>query len=1218
MLGCDRHSVGSRPAGEDSCSPIRRGARGRAMVARRSLALLCLVVGGLLLSSAPALALSGRGHTFSFAFGSAGAGEGQFSTPTAVAVNESSGVAYVIDSGNGRVERFSCTASACTFLAQPPTAPFTVAGALSIAVDNSKGPSRGDVYVATEEHVIHKFNAEGKPIATIKGFKPEPTAALEEFGESHGIAVDATGNLYVYRETSVVEFKGLKFVKLIPAETNCEARPAFAVGAGGEPLYIGTARENSQGICEEATVVAKLDGSGNILSRTVDREETTAAAVDLSSGDVYLDNVSAVSAFSPSGSLIQRFGNEHLTSGRGLAVDAKAGAVYVADAAANHVAVFGPEAAAAPTVDGVSSQNLTPTSERLNALVDPHGADTHAYFQYGTVDCAVTSTSCTTVPAAPGKDLGSGFGDVTMSVEVQGLQPGTTYYFRIVASNNCGTGGTCTAEGKGILNTLPTSVGLLPDNRAWELVSPPEKGGAGIEPIGGVTANGGPTGGIMQAAEDGNSVTYVANAPVVAEPEGSRSPEGTQVLSTRGPEGWSTQDIVTPHKNAEGYPSGQPQAYRAFSTDLARAGLQAFGLGKLQEPPFMAGVEKEQRGLYVRNNSTCKATPSTCYQALVTPENDTQNKEFGGALEFLSATPDMSHVVFRSKVGLTAESLPEGGLYMWESGQPLQLLSVLPDGKPAEGVPAEETGPELGIGNTGQRNFRHAISNDGSRAFWTNTERNLLYMRELKERKTVQVNAPYHSKELSSEELELEETHFQTASADGSKVFFTSTAPLTETSKLHQTVANSPADLYEFDVNTGVLTDLTAESSSGPADMQGTVLGASEDGSYVYFVANGVLVTTPGVQAGTCGDRVSGETCNLYADHYNSAAKKWEPTFIAALSSEDEPDWLPGLSIELRKLTSRVSPEGHFLAFMSNRPLTGYENVDANPEAHGARDEEVFLYDATTGHLVCASCKPGGPRHGVLDTEHSGEGNGLVVDRGGIWSGRWLAGSIPGWTPVNEVIAPYQSRYLSDQGRLYFNSPEALVEKDTNGKEDVYQYEPAGVGGCEHGPGCVALISSGTAKRESAFIDASPSGNDVFFITDQQLVSSDQDNAYDLYDARVCTEASPCITPKPPPPPPCSNEEQCRSPQTPQSGFGSPLSATFSGPGNTGTVETLGLKESKPPRKLTNAQKLANALKACRHKYKGSAKKNKRAACERQARRTYGKKAAKHAKKGKR
>jgi DNA-binding beta-propeller fold protein YncE len=1210
----------------------------RSITWRRSVAALCVVVGGLLLWSAPALALSQQGHVFSFAFGSAGSGAGQFSTPTGIAANGRTGNVYVADRGNGRIERFTCTASSCTF-ASEWALPLPEEGG-GIAVDNSTGGSKNDVYVALEENgekVIRRYSAEGTLLGTIKRFKEGEGAEFpkEEFGEIRGIAVDRNGNLYVYREFDIIELKAGKFVKNIPAGSGtCESRPGFAVGPEGESLYIGTVRENSEETCEEeVSVIAKLNESGGVVSRALDREQTSGAAVDLSTGNVYLDNVTKVTAFDTTGLLIQSFGAGQINHSTAIAVDSKANTVYVADTEANRVEVFGPEPAGAPTVDSVSSQNLTPTSERLNALVDPHGADTHAYFQYGTVNCAEAPTSCTTVPAVPGKDLGSGFGDVAMSVEIEGLAPATTYYFRVVATNAVGT-----AEGAGILNTLPSPVGVLPDNRAWEMVSPPEKGGSGIEAIGGFNSIGGPAGGVMQASEDGSAVTYIADAPVVPEPEGSRSPEGTQVLSTRGSGGWSSQDIVTPHNKAEGFPSGAPQEYQFFSSDLSHAIVAPNGFHAVQEPPLVPAVkekgETEERGLYVRSNATCQATPATCYQPIVTKENDTKNAAFGGELEFLSATSDMSHIVFRSKVFLTEPLLePEGvytggQLYEWQAGKPLQLVSVLPNGRAIESEPIAE--PEPGYGNQTARNVRHAISNDGSRVFWTNKEKAIspspesrLYMRDMTAGKTVQVNAPFESKALSEEELELQETHFQIANSDGSRVFFTDTAPLTADSKLHQISQGSPSDLYEYEPTGGpggkpVLTDLTAQSQGGPADVQGTVLGASEDGSSVYFVANGVLASP--AQAGSCGDRVPGETCNLYVDHYNSGAKpaKWETTFIAALSREDEPDWLRNPEIRLTRLTSRVSPNGQFVAFMSNRPLTGYENVDANPEANGARDEEVFVYDAATRHLVCASCKTGGPPHGVHDVQKSGEGNGLLVDRPEIWPERWLAGSVPGWTPLNQDFAPYQSRYLSDQGRLFFNSPEALVENDTNGKEDVYQYEPGGVGGCASSSGCVALISSGSSKQESALIDATPSGNDVFFITSQPLVSSDRDSAFDLYDARVCTEASPCIAPPPPPPPPCSNEATCRPPSSPQPGSGgAPASAIFSGPGNAGSVETLGLQESKgKKKKLTNAQKLAKALKACQKKYKGKSKskKKKRAACEKQARRLYGKKSTNHAK----
>ncbi len=134
--------------------------------------------------------------------------------------------------------------------------------------------------------------------------------------------------------------------------------------------------------------------------------------------------------------------------------------------------------------------------------------------------------------------------------------------------------------------------------------------------------------------------------------------------------------------------------------------------------------------------------------------------------------------------------------------------------------------------------------------------------------------------------------------------------------------------------------------------VEGEVVGAGEDGSYVYFVDSGVLGDGAEHGAENGGD-------NLYVEHYDEAAKTWEsPSFIALLSSEDFPTWAPQNG-HLAQMTSRVSPNGRYLAFMSSRRLTGYENRDANNDVP---DEEVFLYDADTGRLMCASCNPTGAR----------------------------------------------------------------------------------------------------------------------------------------------------------------------------------------------------------------------------------------------------------------
>jgi hypothetical protein len=127
----------------------------------------------------------------------------------------------------------------------------------------------------------------------------------------------------------------------------------------------------------------------------------------------------------------------------------------------------------------------------------------------------------------------------------------------------------------------------------------------------------------------------------------------------------------------------------------------------------------------------------------------------------------------------------------------------------------------------------------------------------------------------------------------------------------------------------------------------------------------------------------------------------------------------------------------------------------------------------------------------------------------------------------------------------------------------------------------------------------------VFFLTSKPLLTSDIDTAFDAYDARVCTESSPCIQPAPPPPLPC-DEKSCRSSSGGTPGFGSTSSETALGPPSISKVQTLPSKTSvKPkPKRLTRAQKLKRALAACRKAHGHS--KHKRVLCERQARHKYG------------
>ncbi len=400
------------------------------------------------------------------------------------------------------------------------------------------------------------------------------------------------------------------------------------------------------------------------------------------------------------------------------------------------------------------------------------------------------------------------------------------------------------------------------------------------------------------------------------------------------------------------------------------------------------------------------------------------------------------------------------------------------------------------------------------------------------------------------------------------------------------------------------LTDLTVDQNAGEhANVQGLLFGTSQDGTSTYFVAQGVLASN---ENGNHEKALAGKD-NLYEAHFDGS--QWSRTFIGTLSSEDNPEWEGFHVSNMAFLTARVSPDGRYLAFMSAASLTGYDNVDASPEAKGAHDEEVYQYDSATASLRCVSCNPTGARpKGVLDAEGVGEGLGRLVDRRKVWFGHWLAGNIPGWTAQNITSALVQSRYLSDNGRLYFNSPDSLVSQAGNGKENVYEYEPAGLGSCESTTGgCVALLSSGSSSRESAFIEATPDGSNVFFVTASQLLAQDTDTAYDIYDARECSQASPCQSAPVSAEPGCATVDGCRAASPPVQAPVSPGgSSTFTGPGNIVVLPPSAKQEQKAAKstakKPTRAQKLTKALHACHKQHN----KHKRKTCEKHARELYG------------
>jgi hypothetical protein len=87
----------------------------------------------------------------------------------------------------------------------------------------------------------------------------------------------------------------------------------------------------------------------------------------------------------------------------------------------------------APTASTGGAQAVTATSAKLTGSVNPHGAATTYYFQYG------TSVAYGNVTPSPAAGAGSGTANASVSATAASLTPKTTYHYRLVATNASGT-----------------------------------------------------------------------------------------------------------------------------------------------------------------------------------------------------------------------------------------------------------------------------------------------------------------------------------------------------------------------------------------------------------------------------------------------------------------------------------------------------------------------------------------------------------------------------------------------------------------------------------------------------------------------------------------------------------------------------------------------------------------------------------------------------------
>jgi hypothetical protein len=908
-----------------------------------------------------------------------------------------------------------------------------------------------------------------------------------------------------------------------------------------------------------------------------------------------------------------------------------------------------------PGIKELWSQDVVTTDATLKAKLNPENSSTKYRFEWGP-DTSYGQSSAEF-------ELGPDGADHTVGFKLSGLEPASTYHYRLVAEN--GIGKSESADRHFTTFPLPSPSGaecvnaasrigpaaFLPDCRAYEMVSPVDKAGGDIR-VGQTTRNVPAV--LEQAADSGERLAY---GSVRSFGGAASAPFTSQYIAQRieGAE-WQTHPINPPRGTSTLIGLAQQNTeFKAFSPDLCQTWLTSFA-----EPPLAPGGVAEYVNLYRRTDQLCSESGKAGYEALaplVAPEG-VPPPEF--RMELLGVSDDDEQAIFVTQP--RGKLLPEGTavgeqLYEYASGAGLRFLCVLPDRSPTTqtctaGPSAYAAEPIAEIGR---------ISADGTRIFWS-TEK--IYVRENADQpesarqhgaatgkgnligpasgtgnlvagsellKSVKPSSGEFAvgQEISAASggipakttiVKIEETAPGTftltlsakVSAGKTKIgdaltgaasatvpglltesgtfeagqeisapaippgttvlscspscgpaatSLTLSAKATKTEAAAKLSATSPcteaatkactvpvSEAAEEEAGThgsdfwGAATDgseaiFSTGNTSGNANLysftldgevttpiaEGVygVMGISEDAKRVYFASREAL------DAGATEGKP-----NLYL--YEAGVGGGATSFIATLALPDQGE---GVSFEpYFRHTARVSPDGAHATFVSVAPLTGYDNTEARDSCAGGAGgdlcPEIYRYDATADQLLCVSCNPSGARP-------EGESQ------------------LPSWE------SPFHAaRVLADdERRLYFESADGLTPRDTDGTFDVYQWEEPGAGSCEESSpdysaqdgGCIDLISSGQSPADSRFVEADPSGQNVFIATGSSLLPQDP-GGFDIYDARVNGGL-----PIPGGIPPSCEGEACQgvveAPNDP-----TPASESFEGAGNVREEAPLGRK----------------------------------------------------------
>lgn len=682
-----------------------------------------------------------------------------------------------------------------------------------------------------------------------------------------------------------------------------------------------------------------------------------------------------------------------------------------------------PSGVCPPEVESVSFANVTREDAELAAMIDPCGGETGYTFEYTTQEEFDEEGFANAQIAGQGQ-LSAGKAVVTVSVGATGLSPETSYRFRVAIVNEEGEdeveSGFTTYTPSEEIPPCPNDAvrtglsALLPDCRAYELVTPPDTNARAPRGIG-------KTSGIYfatrEASPGGGKVSFITEGGTIPGNEGTGSLSGDAYLSTRSADGWST---------ASAGPNGVEAVSPLVGSTSPDQGYSFWESGS----EGSAAIEGKATS-YVRYSDGHSELVGQGDLGTDPGASGKLISDSGGHITFVSGGAPG-----RIAVQLEPNAPPNGtaAIYDRTSNEVTHVVSLLPGGA----TPA-----------AGQNAFYQGASLDGRGVAFklgSTTPKGPLYLR-------------YNNEETF--EVAEEGATFAGIAEGGKRIFY-----LRE------------GNLFAYEI--GGESNPIAFSSSGNV----TPVNVADNGNAAFFASPSVLTAEPN-PAGALP--VNGGQ-NLYRseegilDFVGTVTKR---DVEGELGSTDKTEGLglwttavgpspfgdPGRFAED---PSRTTPDGSVLLFESRAALDGYD-----PEGHA----EIYRYDFPADTLDCLSCNP---------TQASATGDASLQSVLQVQGGP---------EPFNSFALVANLR--ADGRRAFFQSPEPLVIADTDGLQDVYEWEDQGIGSCTRPGGCIYLISSGQSDRVDYLYGVSDSGDDVFIRSADLLVPADTDRTPSIYDAKV-------------------------------------------------------------------------------------------------------------------